>query len=242
MEGLKNCVSSWCNKNAIKSSFLSQYIENVDSLVDKRISDLKKNMKSLSFTTSFHQEIKNELEILQQKYVMVPIDKASGNVAFVCKRFYLKVLLDELGYGKSNLNATYEQITTSVEDIKSKHVNFLSDKFKLKQLSSESKLPNIYWLPKMHKTPIKFRFIITAPDCTIKPLAKSLTSIFSLFYKQIESYNKKCSFFSGVNTFWVIQNNQPVIKAIKKINDRRQGRSIETFIFLPCIPKYHITS
>ena len=162
---------------------------------------------------------------------MVPIDKASGNVAFVCKRFYLKVLLDELGYGKATPNATYEQVTTSVEDIKSKHIRFLTDKFKLKQLSSESKLPNIYWLPKMHKTPIKFRFIIAAPDCTIKPLAKSLTSIFSLFYKQIESYNKKCSFFSGVNTFWVIQNNQPVIKAIKKINDRRQGRSVETFDF-----------
>ena len=107
----------------------------------------------------------------------------------------------------------------------------MADKFKLKQSSSETKLPNIYWIPKMHKTPIKFRFIIAAPDCTIKPLAKSLTSIFSLFYKQIESYNKKCSFFSGVNTFWVIQNNKPVIRTINKINDRRQGRSIETFDF-----------
>ena len=28
---------------------------------------------------------------------MVPIDKAANNVAFVCKRYYAKVLLKEMG-------------------------------------------------------------------------------------------------------------------------------------------------
>ena len=52
-----------------------------------------------------------------------------------------------------------------------------------------------------------------------------------MFYKQIESYNKKCEYFSGVKSFWVVQNNQPVIDAIHKINNRNKTSSISTFDF-----------
>ena len=52
----------------------------------------------------------------------------------------------------------------------------------------------------MHKRPIKARFIIASPKSSIKPLSQTITSAFRLFYRQIESYNDKCRFFSGVNT------------------------------------------
>ena len=68
-------------------------------------------------------------------------------------------------------------------------------------------LPHMYWLPKMHKSPIKARFIIASPKSSTKPLSRAITSAFHLFYIQIESYIDKCRFFSGVNTFWVVQNN-----------------------------------
>ena len=74
--------------------------------------------------------------------------------------------------------------------------------------------PNMYWLPnKMHKNPIKARFIIDSPKSSIKLLSQAITSAFRLFYRQIESYNDKCRFFTGVNTFWVVQNNKPVTDA-----------------------------
>ena len=86
-------------------------------------------------------------------------------------------------------------------------------------------------MSKNHKTPIKERFIVASPVCSIKPLAKSLTSLFRVFFKQIETYNAKCRFFSGVNTFWVVQNNKPVTDSIKKFNARSKGTYISTFNF-----------
>ena len=52
-----------------------------------------------------------------------------------------------------------------------------------------------------------------------------------MFYKQIENYNKKAHFFSHVKSFWVIQNKDPVIKTLKKLNERNQAKSISTYDF-----------
>ena len=101
----------------------------------------------------------------------------------------------------------------------------------MKVSEDNKKLPRIYWLPKLHKNPSKFRFIIAAPKCSIKPLATSITLALKLLYKQIESYNNKTSYFSGVKTFWPILNNLPVINAIKQLNDRKKAYSISTFDF-----------
>ena len=84
----------------------------------------------------------------------------------------------------------------------------------------------------MHKSPIKFRFIVAAPVCATKPLSKSLASIFKQFYHQIELYNAKSSFFSGVKTFWVIQNNEPVIKSkesLKIFSYKAKHRHLTSF-------------
>jgi hypothetical protein len=92
-------------------------------------------------------------------------------------------------------------------------------------------LPNMYWLPKLHKTPIGSRFIVAAAKCSLKPLDKAVTSVLRQFYKQIENYNKIGHFFSGVKTFWVIQDNQPTVNAIKNINTRRNAKSVTSFDF-----------
>ena len=93
------------------------------------------------------------------------------------------------------------------------------------------RLPNMYWMPKMHKNPIKARFIIASPKSSIKPLARTITSVFRLFFRQIQTYNDKCRFFTGVNTFWVVQNNKPVIDAMNGLNKRRKATSVSTFDF-----------
>ena len=55
------------------------------------------------------------------------------------------------------------------------------------------RLPNMYWMPKMHKNPIIARFIIVSPKSSIKPLARTITLI--------------CCWWHFYNTFWVVQNN-----------------------------------
>ena len=89
----------------------------------------------------------------------------------------------------------------------------------------------MYWIPKMHKNPISFLFIIASPVCSIKPLSKDITSIFKLFYEKVERYHTKGRLWSGVKTFWTIQNSYPVISSINKLNKCKAAKSVSTFDF-----------
>ena len=83
----------------------------------------------------------------------------------------------------------------------------------------------------MHKNPVSFRFIIASPVCSIKPLSKDITSIFKLFYEKVERCHKKEKVWSGIKTFWIIQNSYPVICSINKLKKRKAAKSISTFDF-----------
>ena len=109
-------------------------------------------------------------------------------------------------------------------------VKNLKEKFNLNVPENDKKLPRVYWMSKLHKNPIKFRFIIAATSCSIKPLSKALAKIFKLFFRQVQTYNTKSYFYSSVKTFWVIQNND-VIECIKKLNKRGTFRPMSTFDF-----------
>ena len=40
-------------------------------------------------------DVKNALDNIHKDFVLVPIDKATGNIALVCKRFYASVITRE---------------------------------------------------------------------------------------------------------------------------------------------------
>ena len=42
-------------------------------------------------------DVKTYLAALHKNFVIVPIDKASNNIAIVCKKFYVSRLFEELG-------------------------------------------------------------------------------------------------------------------------------------------------
>ena len=92
-------------------------------------------------------------------------------------------------------------------------------------------LPVMYWIPKMHKNPISFCFIIASPVCSVKPLSKDITSIFKLFYEKVERYHTKGRVWSGIKTFWTIQNSYPVISSINKLHKSKAAKSMSTFDF-----------
>ena len=90
-------------------------------------------------------------------------------------------------------------------------------------------------MPKMHKHPIKARFIIASPKSSTKPLTRTITSVFRFFVRQIQTYNDKCGLFTGVNTFWIVQNNKPVIDAMNGLNKRRKATSLYVLV----MPRTH---
>ena len=54
------------------------------------------------------------LHELHEKYVLVPIDKAANNTAIICKKYYVTVILKEIGILDAG-NETYEKINKNQE-------------------------------------------------------------------------------------------------------------------------------
>ncbi len=86
------------------------------SEVDQRISDAEERFSFPEKRSIFHDPvIKEELRRLHEHFVLCPIDKASGNVAIVCKQLYAKVILNELDTVTDN-NSTYELVNEDIKD------------------------------------------------------------------------------------------------------------------------------
>ena len=204
-------------------------------LVDSKIDKYTDKIKSKSIKSVFNDpDAKAELKRLKENFVIVPIDKAANNISFICKQHYASVIVSELKYNpdlSKNMNSTYEHVSElSSADIINSHRTVLSENGHQMKEGMDC-LPNMYWTPKMHKSPVGERFIIASPKCSLKPLLKDATSILKLFQKQIQSYHDQERIWKGVSNFWVILNNQPVIDRISKINAKKKAVSIRTFDF-----------
>ena len=200
--------------------------------VDRRINFLKNSIRPMDTKKCLDDPVVIScLKDLQDRYVMTPVDKADSNVAFICKKYYVDVLLKELGLENEASN-TYKLITNlSMLDVVKQHIQELNEMFGIKVTNDMQALPDIYWLPKLHKDPIKHRFIIASKLCTVKKLSKDITSIFKLAYEQVETYNNKARVFSGINAFWVIQNSEPVLLALNNINNKKNAKIVSSFDF-----------
>ena len=81
------------------------------------------------------------------------MDKAAGNLAFICKKFYLIRLAQELGI-ENQLpgNDTYEYVNSSESDICDR-ILAETQGYNAAPGALERKLPLIYHNPKFHKNP-----------------------------------------------------------------------------------------
>ena len=173
--------------------------------------------------------IKAYLEILHSNYVIVPIDKAANNFAFICKRFYVTQLLAEVGILNNN-SQTYEHLDKDYHQIINENIE-LCKRYGLEVGDREQCLPIMYWIPKMHKNPVDSRFIVASAKCSTKPLSKAVSTVFKLIFKQIQNFHDKSTFYSRYNKFWVIENSSPVINKLDKINVKKRAKEISTFDF-----------
>ena len=170
---------------------------------------LEKKVLNLKIFGILYEHVPTYLQPRQKwlgsKFVLVPIDKASNNIAFVCKRFYTQVLLEELGLIGASTSTAINNC--SPNDIVQQHTAELKQMFNnIKVGDDMSTLPDIYWIPKLHKSPVKFRFIIASKQCTTKSLSKDVSSVFSLFQKQIATYHQKTHYFLGIKSYWIVND------------------------------------
>ena len=84
--------------------------------------------------------------------------------------------MEELGINLgTNLNSTYVTQDRTVDEIIQSHATTLEDVFDIKLQQRDKNLPQIYWIPNLHKTPYRARFIAGSSSCTTTRLSKLIT-------------------------------------------------------------------
>ena len=156
LKGLDDCITSWCNKKGVPEVSLFEWKNVVMEEKVDRIKHLKETSveHKNSLTSLNNVVVKQALNDLHEKYVFTPIEKASNNIAIICKKFYISTLIKELGLNDTdpNANNTYNAIEDIQENsIIQRHCNYLS-KLKLSVDDTNKCLPNIYWIPKLHNS------------------------------------------------------------------------------------------
>jgi hypothetical protein len=229
--GLDAYIAKVCAKfSDIEPQHLESWKNKLLELVDFDIVKLKRKIKAQRTNPILKQsDVLDYLTSFHEKFVMTPIDKASSNVSVICKRYYVEVVLKEIGILGIG-SETYEKANRSKDEIIDDN-RVYSERLGYTLSEKELDLPTMYWIPKMHKNPIKHRFIVASKSCSTKQLSTAVSNTFKLIHRQTENFHRFSKFDANYNKFWVIQNVDPVLAAMNKINGKKSAKRISCFDF-----------
>ena len=129
----------------------------------------------------------------------------------------------------SILSHKHEQTSEEEKSVVNGHCNHLALKNSVCVKERQDRLPTMYWLPKLHKTPYKARFIANSSSCTTTELSKLLTSCLTAVKNHVIRYCEKVYERSGKNLFWSIKNSGEVLNKLKSRGFR--ATSLSTYDF-----------
>jgi hypothetical protein len=156
----------------------------------------------------------NELCRLHDNFVLVPADKASNNIVFVCKNYYYECLLNELGFTYISGNPTYTRTNLTKDEILQNHLPVLNT-FDIHINQDRFGLPYLYWIPGLHKNPFRQRYIAGSSKCSTKPLSLLLTKLLTAIKESLQKYCSAACSRSGVNQMWILKNFKELLKYSK---------------------------
>ena len=99
-------------------------------------------------------DVAAELAEFHKKFVVVPADKASNNIVFVCKTHDINCLMEELGMSTMTGNFTYNHTAMSKDEILQNHHSVMQT-FGISLPEEDIDLHKLYLISKLHKNPYK---------------------------------------------------------------------------------------
>ena len=167
LESIDLYAKNWSKREQVELKYLSEWKDQLKELVADCISDLKGHFKSPKCKALDQPDVKDTLHKFRANYVLVPADKAANNVIIVCKKYYIDILVKELGINNVNINnPTYIPIDDSFETIVKRNNQFITS-VGLEMSEEDQNLPYLYWTSKLHKSPYKHQYIADLYSCLL---------------------------------------------------------------------------
>ena len=148
MDSVEDYAKKWAKREKAEEDSLSEWIKSIRSLILGRIHKLKSCVNHRPKSVFKDPDAHECMSSLHEKYVVVPADKASNNIVFICKSYYYMCLIKELGLGEITGNPTYRQSTFDRDEIIANHASFMTS-LNIPTKDDNNDLPNLYWIPKL---------------------------------------------------------------------------------------------
>ena len=136
--GIDQFIEKISNDKSIHKKHVSEWKSYVTPSVNEKICTLRNKITCRSVKSIFSEhEVKNTLFSLKEDFVIVPIDKAANNVAFICKHFYALTIIKELNLDchlsnqDDNNLYTFKNNKTKNQIIKEHKLHLSKDKINL---------------------------------------------------------------------------------------------------------------
>jgi hypothetical protein len=153
-------------------------------------------------------EIDGNLKAIKDHFIISYIDKAANSYAMTCIQLYYDTLKSV--YADVDL---YKRLSTSI-DITKKRIDALYRRLGIS--NSNRKFPYLILVPKLHKTPVKFRPITVGCNTYIELANNELLKLLKILYIKIKHV--------GCN---IIKNSYDVIRILNGLDDIESIRSYD---------------
>ena len=217
MDACEEYARRWAKKEDVEVETLSEWVKSIADVLKRRIRRLKRSVNTRHESIFCDPDVVRKLFRLNENFVIVPADKASNNYTFVCKKYYVSILIKELGLNWLPGNPTYNLTDFSASEVLDNHKSVLTS-FGIDPNEDELKLPYIYWIPKMHKNPYKHQFIAGSARCSTKSLSILLTKLLTHIKQCLQKYCETAYTGSGVNQMWILKNSKELLEHLKSPN------------------------
>ena len=218
-----------CRASKTKVACFDMWFDILHKRLKRRCKSLEKSdLESNDIFEKAH--IAEYLKQVHERFVIVPVDKASNNFAIICKTFYINVIMKELGINKKGVitgNNVYKYVSISQRQFFKEQECANTELGNA--LEEENKhIPLLYWTSKQHKNPYKFRFIAGASHCTNKTISIEVALALKSIKTQFKNHCAVIKKNSGLSYFWSIDNS---VEFLDKLQNVKFADSIKTHAF-----------
>ena len=190
MDACEEYARRWAKKEDVEVDTLSEWVKSIADVLKRRIRRLKRSVNTTHESIFCDPAVVRELSRLHENFVIVPADKASNKYTFVCKKYYVSILIEELGLNSLPGNPTYNLTGFSASQVLDNHKSVLTS-FGIDPNEDELDLPYIYWIPKMHKIHINIDSLPVRPGAPLSLYPFFLQSRLHILSKVFRSTAKQ---------------------------------------------------
>ena len=85
MDSVEDYARQWAKREKVEVVILSELVKTVKSLIQIRINNIQGSVCTKAPSVLKYTAVLGDLSAIYDKFVVVPVDKASNNIVLVCK-------------------------------------------------------------------------------------------------------------------------------------------------------------